>query len=251
MNQNNSRNYSCKDEELPVISKFALTSFKRDAADFMDYSPRFNQEYISGFESKITSAINVIEPQSETMERKLITGRLYATMDGLIDPINRLSGYITLAPDLKMSPADFGLAQLRKGANSRDAENVISSLHLVNTNINKYKENLVAEGMNEALVNQFVDAYNSIDSDKQKQNEILSNRRSIVQNNITLLNDLWDTLSEVFSIGKILYKASDAAKLQDYTFNTLKKQVHGTSSTTGDVSTKANTKGTETVTIAK
>ena len=251
MNTTNTRNYNCKDEELPVICKFASTSFKRDNADFLGYSPMFNQEYITGFDSKIASAINVIEPQSETMERKLITDRLYTTMDSLIDPINRISGYITLAPDLKMSPADFGLAQLRKGVNARDAESVIGSLHLVNTNINKYKESLTAQGMSDALVAQFIDASISIDNDKQKQNEILSNRRSIVQNNVTLLNDLWNSLSEILSIGKILYKATDAAKLQDYTFNTLKKQVHGTSKTASDVSTKANIKGTDTTTKAQ
>ena len=245
MDATNNRNYNCKDEELPVICKFTLASLKRDSADFLAYSPKFNQEYITGFESKITSAVNIVEPQSETMERKLITEQLYATMDGLIDPINRLSGYITLSPNLKMSPADFGLAQLRKGVNAKDAENVIDCLHLVNANISKYKEPLKNQGMSDALAAQFVDASVSIDNDKQKQNEILSNRRSIVQNNVTLLNDLWSSLSEILSVGKIVYKATDAAKLQDYTFNSLKKQVHGTSKNTGNVSAKANIKGTD------
>jgi len=38
-----SREYSCKDEELPVICKFTAFSLKRDLADFTAFSPKFNE----------------------------------------------------------------------------------------------------------------------------------------------------------------------------------------------------------------
>jgi len=43
-----------------------------------------------------------------------------------------------------------------------------------------------------------------------------------------LLNDLYDQLSEILRIGKILYQQSDPAKLKDYTFTELVKQVRKT-----------------------
>jgi len=40
-----------------------------------------------------------------------------------------------------------------------------------------------------------------------------------------LLNGLFDKLYEILTAGKILYKATDPAKLQEYTFEDLKKRV--------------------------
>jgi len=231
MDATNNRNYNCKDEELPVICKFTLASLKRDSADFLAYSPKFNQEYITGFESKITSAINIVEPQSETTERKLINGRIHTTMNSLTDPINRVIGYITLAPEIKLSATDFGLSALRSAIVSTNPENVLTSLPKVNLNITKYKDALKAQGMSDDLIAQFTNAATSIDIDYQKQHTIVSNRRGIVQNNITTLNILNDQLVEILNVGKIIYKSNDPAKVQDYTFAHLKNEIHPASKT--------------------
>jgi len=39
------------------------------------------------------------------------------------------------------------------------------------------------------------------------------------------LNELYDQIGEILSVGKILYKGKDAAKLSDYTFTELLKKV--------------------------
>ncbi len=69
------------------------------------------------------------------------------------------------------------------------------------------------------------DVYTSMAANKQKQIEIKSNRASIVQVNIKTLNDLYVRMSEIFSIGKVLYAKSDSAKYADYTFTELLKKV--------------------------
>jgi len=238
MNATIMRNYNCKDEELPVICTIASTSLKRDIADFADYSPKFNTEYINTFEQAIAATIDVVEPQAETMERKMITERMRSEMDGLIDPLNRLSGYIRLAPSLKMSDADFGISQLRKAITAKDPESVIASLHLLNVNITKYMNLLVEQGFGDNLANLFRETASALADDKQKQAAIISNRRLIVQNNMVKFNILYDQLVEILSFGKILYKNSNAAKLQDYTFNSLKKLVHGSSTSSTDAASK-------------
>jgi hypothetical protein len=47
----------------------------------------------------------------------------------------------------------------------------------------------------------------------------------MVQKNLGQLNDLNDQLSEICKIGKILYKQTDHAKLNDYTVSQMIKQV--------------------------
>jgi len=245
MAQNHARNYNCKDEELPVICRFAAFSLKRDIADFTAFSPKFTAAYAAGFESKIAAVSEVVEPKSETLELKTITGRLYGTLDGLIDPINRLSGYIALAKkNLTISSADFGITQLRKGINTRDAEGALKSLHTVNANIAKFNDILSAQGLTEGLSNAFVAASASIAADKQMQYEIVSNRKTIVQNNIALFNTLFDQLSEICTVGKVLYKTTNALKLQEYTFNELKKRVRRTMTPDGENPEGVNGGGT-------
>jgi len=225
------RNYNCKDEELPVISKFLSNSLKRDLLDFTGYSPRFNLAYVEGFDAKITYAINLINPQEETIERKLINDGIHSRMSTLIDPINRLNGYISFSSDIKLSTADFGVSALRSAITSNNAENVMVSLPVVNSNITKYEVALKAQGMSDELIAQFADAALTIDVDYHKQHTIVSNRRGIVQNNIGTFNDLYNQLGEIITVGKILYKSSDPAKLQDYTFSHLKNEIHPASKT--------------------
>ena len=225
------RNYNCKDEELPVICKFSLNSLKRDLIDFTDYSPRFNQDYVDNYDAKITFAVNLINPQGETIERKLINDGIRSCMSTLIDPINRLNGYISFASDIKLSAADFGVSTLRNAIASSNPESVLVCLPVVNSNITKYKEALKAQGMNDDLIAQFANAALSIDVDYHKQHAIVSNRRGIVQSNIGTLNTLNDLLVEILTVGKILYKFNDSAKLQDYTFSQLKKEIHPASKT--------------------
>lgn len=229
------RNFNCKDEELPVICRFVAFSLKRDLADFSAFSPKFNEEYVAQFEGRITEISDLVEPKSETAQLKVITERLYATMSGLSNPLNRLTGYVTLAGGtLKISPADFGIAALRKGANSKDVENVIKNLHLVLGNIDRNREILEVQGLRQELVDSLVNTAASITADKQTQYEISINRKTIVQNNQGQLNSLYDMLNEILTIGKILYKNVDVVKQQEYTFNELKKKVRRSQSASTD-----------------
>jgi hypothetical protein len=226
------RSFNCKDEELPVICKFTLFNLKRDLADFTAYSPMFNDEYVASLEYKIIEVSDLLEPKSETVQLKAITERLYGTMNALINPINRLTGYINLAHEsLNVSPADFGLTLLRKGINSKDAESVIKNLHLVVSNINRNKEILTTQGLQDELIAVFTQSITSVSADKQTQYEIISNRKTLVQNNVGLLNGLFNQITEIMTIGKILYKDNNAAKLQEYTFSELKKRVRKTTNT--------------------
>ena len=227
MNAIHLRDYSCKDEELAPICNYAANGLNRDLADFSTFSPNFNNDYLSGFKARILNASDLVEPQSETQELKIITLRFHSTLDGLIDPLNRLTGYINLAKlEQTISLSDFGIKYLRKSIVSGDAEGVIQALHTLNGNIIKYKDLLKAQGMPDDLVARFANAATAVAEDKQKQFSIISNRKHIVQSNLDSLNELYGQLSEILKVGKILYKTADPLKSKEYTFAELKKQVH-------------------------
>jgi len=219
MTSSQKRAYNCKDEELPVICNFAAFSLQRDLVDFTAFSPKFNPEYVNGFETAIASVNDVVMPNSETLELKNITARMYDTMDGLIDPINRVSGYLKMAqPGLNISSTDFGLSELRKNCNTKNAEGVVSNIRTVSANLTKYATELGEQGLTPELAGSFTAAATSIEADNEQQYEIVSNRKTIVQSNLNLFNSLYEQLTEILRVGKILYKAKDAVKHRNTIF---------------------------------
>ena len=226
MKLNVNRSFDCKDEELPVVCGFGALSLTRDLSDFTAYSPMLDLPYLTAFKAKIEVVEELVHPKSETVELKVITERIYQTLDDLISPINHLGGYLKLAGNqVPVSSADFGLVQLRKSTRSRDVESVLKLLHTVDGNIQKYKMELMSKGLTDALIAKFTDAGKLLAEDKDKKYALVSNRTAIVQNNMGLLNDLNDQLTEICRIGKILYKQTDKAKLKDYTFTQMMNQV--------------------------
>jgi len=220
------RSFDCKDEELPVVCRFGAISLERDLNDFTAYSPMLDATHLATFKTRIEVVQELILPKSETVELKVITGRIYQTLDDLISPINHLEGYLKLAGNqVPISSADFGLVQLRKSVRGRDVENVLKQLHTVGENINRYKTALMAKGLTESLIAKFTEVSKPLAADKERKYTLASNRAAIVQNNRGLLNELGDQLAEICKVGKILYGQTDQAKLKDYTFAQMMKQV--------------------------
>jgi hypothetical protein len=227
MNQAKAKNvrlYSCKNEDLPVMGGYVLFSFRRDLTDFRAYSPVFNEEYATDFDMQNKTVTELVIPVTETNAIKLITERLYACMDGLIDPINRLTGYVDLAgKEYGVTVIDFGLTALRRRAVARDASGTLQNLRTVIANIGKYKTALTAKGLSDELIGKFTGAVTAITADNQTQYEMTENRKAIVQENIHVLNGLYLKMKEICKVGKILY-AGDPVKLSEYTIAELKRK---------------------------
>ena len=220
------RSFDCKNEELPVVCGFGAASLARDLGDFTAYSSLFDAAYLAAFRTKIDVVSELVKPKSETIELKVLTDRIYQSLDDLIAPVNHLEGYLKMAGrEVPLSSNDFGLVQLRKGIRSRDVESVLAQLHTVGENIGKYKKALMAKGLTEELVTRFTEAGKQLAEDKTRKYTMVSNRAAMVQKNLGLLNDLYDQLTEICRIGKILYKQTDPAKMKDYTFTKLMNQV--------------------------
>ncbi|MBL7967497.1 MAG: hypothetical protein JNK09_10895 [Prolixibacteraceae bacterium] len=208
---------------------FVSLSLERDLADFTAYSPLFDAAYLAAYNAKVTAAQELVQPYAETVEGKIITEHTDTIFQELITLINRLEGYISLASaSIAMSPADFGFLQLRKKLRTRDVEAVLSLIRPIENNIERFKAELGAKGMTPEFAAKFTQASASLAEDKRKRYTMISNRAALVQNNMNQLNDLYAQMTEICTIGKILYKQTDKAKQNDYTIAFLLKQVHRT-----------------------
>jgi hypothetical protein len=218
--------FDCKDEELPIVCGIGAIRLARDLSDFTAYSPKFDAHYLAALESKIEVVQELVQPQSETVEQQVITERMYQLLDNLTFPINYLEGYLKLAGNqIPISSADFGLAQLRKSARLRDVESVLMLLQTIDDNIKKYKMDLIAKRLSSVLIAKLSVTRKLLDEDMDKKFALVSRRYAFVQKNRSLLNDLYDQLNEICSVGKILYRQTNKAKLKDYSFTQMMNQV--------------------------
>jgi hypothetical protein len=221
------RGYKCKDEELIGICRNVRSVLSRDFTDFSEYSPAiFDAVYLENFGVKIDSVDELMRPKIETDELKKITKRLYKTMDDLVEPLVKIRGYLRLTKNtVGLSAKDFGITLLLQRIKSKDAEGVRQNLLVVTTFLDKYRDALIAVGLNEAIFEQFKAAVTAITDDNNRQFEIISKRKTIVQNNLNVLNDLYSQLSDILNIGKFLYRGKDTLKVKEYTFSFLIKSV--------------------------
>jgi len=222
----NPRNYSCKDEEIAVIGGFLLTSLRRDLADFTALFPKFADPFAENFETANKAIYELVKPAEETAQLKVITIRLQKSLQALRPALNQLDNYLDSADgSIPLSVADFGISPLRQAISKGDVEGALTCLGTLNRNIERYQAELGVEGLTEATTDLLKNAVALLQADNNLQYEIKSGRLRLVEENLELLNAHYKTMRRIMKSGKAIYKESSPARLADYTFSRLLKEV--------------------------
>jgi len=222
------RSYSCKDEELTAIAGFVLFSFGRDSSDFSAYSPVFDSGYNARFQSKIEAARELVQPRLETIELKTVTDGIYKALDQLNVKVGFIEGYLQLASQIPISATDFGILPFRKSVRYHDLESVFTHIRTIEANIQRYKDLLMDAGLKQPVIDEFNATLEHLIIQRNRRYQLISERNLRVQSNLGLLNDLYNDISTICKIGKIIYKIAAPAKIKEYTFAQLMKQVRRT-----------------------
>lgn len=245
MGTNVSRNYKGKDEELSVMAGYVEYSFARDQADFMNFSPKFSNDYLLAYQAKTNAVRELIFSATETAKLKEATSLLYGILDSTNSKLDLIAAYLAMAGKaIPLGVKAFGITAFREKQKSRDAEGAIKALRVINENITQYKTLIQEQGLGDELILELKEAESSLYDANQQQYQIVSRRKELVQNNMGLLNDLYNSMLEICKVGKALYKSSNPQKLQEYTFSELLKRVRlqlkdNTASTTTDEKTQS------------
>jgi hypothetical protein len=213
--------------ELMVIAGYIIASLRRDKADFQKAFPKiYTDGFFVEFEQKAQETTLLINPQTETVELKNTTHKLYTAIDSLKEPAKIVSGYLKFTRGaIPISPKDFGLTPLLNKIRTKDAEGVLKNLRDVVENLKRYHLQFTEQGLTEDVINAFSQASVLIEENNQKQYEIMSRRKAIVADNIEVINELYKIIMEICQVGKMLYARKNAVKVQEYTFSELLKKV--------------------------
>lgn len=241
MTQTNSRAYSCKNEELPVLGRYLLFSFSRDLNDFNKFSPLFGDEYVKLLEQRIAKADDVVEPKTEIAQQKVLNEKITTNINSLRDPLNRFEAYVNLSlAELPTTTDGFGIVELRKGIKAHDAEKIIKSLHTICTTAATHFDVLNRYGLKQDMIQVFNTTANNLSNDVQTLYEMTVHRRNLIQNNQSVFNDLFEQMNEIMNIGKVLYKSSNPTKLKEYTFSELTKRAGSSSRSSNTTDTASS-----------
>lgn len=224
--------FNFKLEEIPAIGQFLYDSYLADEADFKNFSPQFDEAYKTDYLDKFNAVQEILNSKVLTAELKVITVRMYENAQKLKTEIDRLEAYAKLAKaNLKISVVDFKFKEIRKAANKKDFEGLIGNLKISLQLIQDNLAALQAKGFTVVAKTAIENLRTAFESDNAEQNRKLDQRRQTVAGNTDIINTFYEKISEILSIGKVLYKKTNPEKAKSYTLSAIQKRMRNTRTT--------------------
>lgn len=223
------KSFKCRIEELPFLATFILVNFIRDKADFIAFSPDYNDPFATRVQTEITTVEDLVAPKKLTGELKSLTRKL---MDGFTrtrNLLNKVERYLDKAAQsglkLTMAPDDFGIRKVRNTVNLKNDEGSVMNLRTLQQNLADNLSVLVSKGYTEDVQTELKTLIKDLNEASIAQTLKKKEREALVKNNIGELNALWATLDDLMKTGKAIYKEKDSSKVKDYTYASLIKDV--------------------------
>lgn len=221
------RKFTCRIEELHPLAGFLRESYVRDETDFANHSPVYNAQFLISYDAKMTAVEVLIFPGGILGQLKVITRRLYATMETMRDHLNKVENYISLCrqEDLTIDKNSFGISELRIEISQGDAEGFDGKMRIFLDNVDANFAALQTKGLTQARVNEMETIKANVKADNTEQNTKLDAVEILAQANLGPLNELWDMMLQIMKTGKAVYKESDEARTEDYTMTKLIERI--------------------------
>lgn len=215
------KKFNCRYEELPVVGSLLLTSLERDKTDFINYSPNFNERFITNFKTTLTEVDEIIHPQNLKDEISFLNNRMTNLMNSSKDLLSRLEGYVTRTTSLRIKPDDFGIKTVLDRISQGDVEGFTEKLKIVLKNIDDNITALKHKGYSDEARTSLMNIHKSLkDANTEQYNKLKTNENHIVENTARL-NELWDMMHEIMNAGETLYKITRPTRFEDYSWSKL------------------------------
>jgi hypothetical protein len=220
------KQFSLKYEELPAFGEFVETSFLLDRELFAAFSPRYANGFAEEYRNKLEAAKQLTVPQVLTGERKKATENLYASMDAMLVLMEKLKHYCKLATEEKLSfhISDLRIPELRKKIRRHNSEASILGAKSVHQLVQKDLQVLEEAGFTKERQEELKNLIVALESSNKAQNDLLNERRRLIEENTTLLNELWDMIRNIMHAGRIIHRDSPLRKTE-YTIKNVTSRV--------------------------
>lgn len=211
------KKFPCRNEELSVIAGFLRDNFANDQPDFLNHSPDYDALFLAAYDAEIAQVEAIVFPRNLINQLKVITDRVYGNMDASREYLNKIEDYVNRATaPLTVHKEDFGIKEVRNEIQQGDAEGYDAKMKILLENADANMAALTPRGYTAQQRTELGDLQTAVKNDNQLQNEKMEEKESLVKANMGVLNELWEMMNGIMETGKILYRLTDAEKLENY-----------------------------------
>ncbi len=212
-------------EELPALGEFVESSFLRDKDLFAAFSPVYANGFAEEFHNKLSAVRDTVVSKVMTLKRKRITESLHATQDAIKLMTFEIRRYCMMAGDrLSFNVKDLELSTFRKSLRNRNNEASVEHARMIQQTLAPDLAVLAEQGYTaerQAAFNTLIDTIRSLNLE---QNNLLNERKNMVEEKISLLNEFWRMIQGVMETGQIIHR-DNAARRDEYTEKNLRSRV--------------------------
>ena len=210
---------SIKKEEMVPLADMVLASFERDQPQIMAENPTFTVQYLNNFKTTTDEVRNIEQSDSLLVTQKGVTKHLYNEADAVIKEV-KLVQIIFIVAGLNTSV----ISRILKNINSRNIEGALVDLKAIGQIIADNTALLIAKGM-KATTPAFLDAkFIVLTNLSNQQTQLMKDRKLLTDNNKANYGELHNYISDVTTIGKIVYVGT--AKADEYNIRKLVRHLH-------------------------
>ncbi len=219
------KNFALRFEELPAFGEFVESSFLFDRELFSAFSPRYANGFAEEYRNKLEAVKQITSPDILTGERKRATESLYGTMDALLILIGKLEHYCLLTEDkLTLNIGDMRLTELRKKLHSRNSEASVAAAKSVQQIVKMNLQVLEEVGFIKELQDELDNLIVTMENANKTQNDLLNERRRLIEENTILLNEFWEMIRNIMQAGRIIHR-NNALRRTEYTIRKVQSRV--------------------------
>ncbi len=207
--------FKSKFEELPALGEFVEASFLHDKDLFAAFSPVYANGFAENYHTKLQAVKVATSSQFITGKRKRVTESLHAAQDSLLEMTENIKRYCQMAGEkLGFSIDELQLADLRKNLRSRNSEATVRGAHLMQQVLKSDTPSLEEQGFTTERQDELNKLIESIETLNLEQNNVLNERRRLVEENINLLNEFWGMVQDILKTGQIIHRNNEARKTE-------------------------------------
>ncbi len=208
------KNYNKTDEKMHEEANVKLNALKTDIAEFAAFDPKFTNEYVDIFTTKINSAQNAV---TDNVLIDQLAGKTLAVetkMDSCRTKYRSVKYFVETAfKNNRAVQNEFGFNDYKEARSSQTK--MISFIKQLGISAKRHQAELISAGMTEESINEIETLGNELDLANEHQEDFKKERTVLTQSRVILNNEVYDMVKEIARAGKIIF-ANNPAKYAIY-----------------------------------
>jgi len=208
------KNYGLTDAEMHEEAIIKQNALKTDIAEFAAFDPKFTNEYVESFSTKINAAKSAITDNVLIDQLAAKTNVVEKAMDSCRKKYRSVKYFVEIAfKNNKAVQNVFGFNDYNAARNSQTKmESFIKQLGI---SAKSYQTELIASGMTQESINEIETLGNELRLSNEQQEDFKKQRTLLTQNRVLLNNEVYEIVKQIARAGKIIFE-DDPAKYAIY-----------------------------------